>query len=52
MNGKAPRCAVLVCDVFPEMEQTYKVSMAVSETNDMSHDVFFPCCTEVRVFHE
>ena len=29
--------------------------MAVSETNDMSHDVFFPCCdesTEVCVYHE
>ena len=39
----------------PGAAETCKVSMAVSETNDMSHDVFFPCCdegTEVCVCHE
>ena len=41
--------------VNPRMAKTCKVSMAVSETSDMSHDLFFPCCckcTEVCAYRE
>ena len=38
-----------------KMAEACKVSMAASETNNMSHDVFFPCCgegTEACAYHE
>ena len=52
VNGQ-PRAASL-WSVNPGKAETCKVSMAVSETKDMSHDVFFFCCdvgTDVCVYH-
>ena len=43
-DREAPRCAILVCE--SESGRNVQVSMAVSETSDMGHDVFFPGCNE------
>ena len=53
VNGKL-RDVLFWC-VKPGMAETCKVTMAVSETNEMSHDAFFPCCdvgAEVCMYHE
>ena len=42
--GKLQDVAILVCE--SESGRNVQVSMAVSETSDMSHDVFFPVCNE------
>ena len=46
-----PRCVCWFAN--PGMAETLDVSMAVSETNDASHDMILPCCDEgAKVYHE
>ena len=51
VNGKLRD--VLFWFANPGMAETLDISMAVSETNDASHDMILPCCDEgAKVYHE